>query len=145
MTRYNDMTELIGNTRAVKLNSVVPEDCADIFVKLEFFNPSRSVKDRAAYNMIKKAEEEGIIRPEDTLFVARSGSRGVGLAMNAGAKGYRAILVLPDNMTEERINLLTAYGAEVVLTPSDEKMPGAIRRAKVLKAEIPHAFIPQQF
>ena len=145
MTRYNDMTELIGNTPAVKLKNVVPEDCADIFVKLEFFNPSRSVKDRAAYNMIKKAEEDGIIKPGDTLIEPTSGNTGIGLAMNAAAKGYRAIFVLPDNMTEERINLLKAYGAEVVLTPSDEKMPGAIRKAKELKAEIPNAFIPQQF
>src|SRR5699024_6472180 len=129
MTRYNDMTELIGNTPAVKLNNVVPEDCADIFVKLEFFNPSRSVKDRAAYNMIKKAEEEGIIKPGDTLIEPTSGNTGIGLAMNAAAKDYKAIFVLPDNMTEERINLLKAYGAEVVLTPSDEKMPGAIRKA----------------
>ncbi len=145
MTRYNDMTELIGNTPAVKLNNVVPEDCADIFVKLEFFNPSRSVKDRAAYNMIKKAEEEGIIKPGDTLIEPTSGNTGIGLAMNAAAKGYRAIFVLPDNMTEERINLLKAYGAEVVLTPSDEKMPGAIKKAEELKEEIPNAFIPQQF
>ncbi len=145
MTRYNDMTELIGNTPAVKLKNVVPEDCADIFVKLEFFNPSRSVKDRAAYNMIKKAEEEGIIKPGDTLIEPTSGNTGIGLAMNAAAKGYRAIFVLPDNMTEERINLLKAYGAEVVLTPSDEKMPGAIKKAEELKEEIPNAFIPQQF
>lgn len=145
MTRYNNMTELIGDTPAVKLNNVVPEDCADIFVKLEFFNPSRSVKDRAAYNMIRKAEEDGIIKPGDTLIEPTSGNTGIGLAMNAAAKGYRAIFVLPDNMTEERINLLKAYGAEVVLTPSDEKMPGAIKKAKELKEEIPNAFIPQQF
>lgn len=145
MTRYNDMTELIGNTPAVKLNRVVPKDCADIFVKLEFFNPSRSVKDRAAYNMIKKAEEEGVIKPGDTLIEPTSGNTGIGLAMNAAAKGYRAIFVLPDNMTEERINLLKAYGAEVVLTPSEEKMPGAIRKAEELKEELPNAFIPQQF
>lgn len=139
------MTELIGNTPVVKLNKVVPEDCADIYVKLELFNPSRSVKDRAAFSMIEQAEKEGIIRPGDTIIEPTSGNTGIGLAMNAAAKGYKAIFVLPDNMTEERINILKAYGAEVVLTPADKKMPGSIERALELKEEIPNAFIPQQF
>lgn len=145
MKRYNNMTELIGDTPVVKLNHIVPDDCADIYVKLELFNPSRSVKDRAAFNMIEQAEKEGMIQPGDTIIEPTSGNTGIGLAMNAAAKGYRAIFVLPDNMTEERINILKAYGAEVVLTPSAEKMPGSIKKAKALKEEIPRSFIPQQF
>src|SRR5699024_12281849 len=112
MTRYNDMTELIGNTPAVKLHSVVPEDCADIFVKLEFFNPSRSVKDRAAYNMIKKAEEDGIIKPGDTVIEPTSGNTGIGLAMNAAAQGYRGRVVQPEKQTEEGREVWTAHGDE---------------------------------
>lgn len=145
MTRYNNMTELIGDTPVVKLNRIVPRECADIYVKLELFNPSRSVKDRAAFGMIDQAEKDDIIQPGDTIIEPTSGNTGIGLAMAAAAKGYQAIFVLPDNMTEERINLLKAYGAEVVLTPAADKMPGAIGRAQELKEEIPNAFIPQQF
>ena len=145
MKRYDNITELIGGTPAVKLNQVVPGDCADIYVKLELFNPSRSVKDRAAFNMLQQAEKDGIIKPGDTIIEPTSGNTGIGLAMSAAAKGYRAIFVLPDNMTVERINILKAYGAEVVLTPADEKMPGAIKKAVELKEDIPNAFIPQQF
>lgn len=145
MKRYNNMTELIGHTPVVQLNRIVPDDCADIYVKLELFNPSRSVKDRAAFNMIEQAEKEGVIQPGDTIIEPTSGNTGIGLAMTAAAKGYRAIFVLPDNMTEERINILKAYGAEVVLTPSAEKMPGSIKKATKLKEEIPRSFIPQQF
>lgn len=145
MKRYDNITELIGGTPAVKLNQVVPTNCADIYVKLELFNPSRSVKDRAAFNMLQQAEKDGIIKPGDTIIEPTSGNTGIGLAMSAAAKGYRAIFVLPDNMTVERINILKAYGAEVVLTPADEKMPGAIKKAVELKEDIPNAFIPQQF
>ncbi|MFA1642737.1 cysteine synthase A [Chryseomicrobium aureum] len=145
MTIYQSITELIGDTPAVKLNRVVPEGAADVYVKLEMYNPSKSVKDRAANNMIKAAEEQGLIRPGDTIIEPTSGNTGIGLAMVAAARGYRAILVLPDNSTQERINLLKAFGAEVVLTPQDEKMPGAIGKALELKESIPNAFIPQQF
>ncbi|UFU01187.1 cysteine synthase A [Radiobacillus kanasensis] len=145
MKVVQNMTELIGNTPVVKLNRVVPEDAAEIYVKLEMFNPSRSVKDRAASNMIKRAEENGQIRPGQTIIEPTSGNTGIGLAMVAAAKGYKAILVMPDNATKERINLLKAYGAEVVLTPSKDKMPGAIEKAKELHKEIPNSIIPQQF
>lgn len=129
----------------VKLNRIVPEDAADVYVKLEMFNPSKSVKDRAAYNMIKVAEEKGLIQPGATIIEPTSGNTGIGLAMTAAAKGYKAILVMPNNMTKERINILKAYGAEVVLTPSKEKMPGAIKKAKELHETIENSFMPQQF
>ena len=141
----NNVTELIGNTPVVKLNRLTAEGDAEVYVKLEYFNPSRSVKDRAAYNLIKQAEEDGVLKPGATIIEPTSGNTGIGLAMNAAAKGYRAIMVMPDNMSKERINILKAYGAEVVLTPADEKMPGAIRKAQSLLEEIPGSFMPQQF
>ncbi|MYL57437.1 cysteine synthase A, partial [Virgibacillus halodenitrificans] len=128
-----------------KLNKIIPEDAAEVYVKLEMFNPSKSVKDRAAYNMIKVAEEKGLLKPGATIIEPTSGNTGIGLAMNAAAKGYNAIMIMPDNSTEERRNILRAYGAEVVLTPSKEKMPGAIKKALELQKEIPGSFIPQQF
>ncbi|HSI68010.1 MAG TPA: cysteine synthase A [Planococcus sp. (in: firmicutes)] len=145
MKPVNNITELIGHTPVVKLNRIVPVGAADVYVKLEMFNPTKSVKDRAANNMIKVAEENGLIGAGTTIIEPTSGNTGIGLAMVAAAKGYRAILVLPDNATQERINLLKAFGAEVVLTPNDEKMPGAIQKALALKEEIPNSFIPQQF
>lgn len=145
MKPVNNITDLIGDTPVVKLNRIVPEGAADVYVKLEMFNPSKSVKDRAAFNMIRNAEEQGIIGEGATIIEPTSGNTGIGLAMVAAAKGYRAILVLPDNATKERINLLKAFGAEVVLTPDHEKMPGAIKKAQELQAGIPNSFIPQQF
>ncbi len=118
---------------------------ADVCVKLERFNPSGSVKDRAAFSLIDTAERNGLIRPGDTIIEPTSGNTGIGLAMNAAAKGYRLILVMPDNMSSERIKLLKAYGAEVVLTPAAERMPGAIRKAEELRAQKPGSFIPNQF
>jgi cysteine synthase len=145
MKVVNNITELIGDTPVVRLNRLVPEGAAEVYVKLEMFNPSKSVKDRAAFNMIMNAEEKGLIKPGDTIIEPTSGNTGIGLAMTAAAKGYRAILIMPDNMTKERINILKAYGAEVVLTPSEKKMPGAIAKAIELQKEIPGSFIPQQF
>lgn len=141
----NSITELIGDTPAVRLNRLTRPEDAEVYVKLEYFNPSRSVKDRAAYHMIERAEREGRLRPGATIIEPTSGNTGIGLAMNAAAKGYRAILVMPDNMTKERINILKAYGAEVVLTPASRRMPGAIEKALELKSQIPDSFIPQQF
>ncbi|UYO04587.1 MULTISPECIES: cysteine synthase A [unclassified Paenibacillus] len=140
-----NITELIGDTPAVKLRRLAGEQDADVYVKLEYFNPSGSVKDRAAYNLIAQAEQDGLLKPGSTIIEPTSGNTGIGLAMNAAAKGYRAIMVMPDNMTKERINLLKAYGAEVVLTPAAERMPGAIRKAQELQREIVGSFIPQQF
>lgn len=137
--------DLIGNTPAVSLNRLKETGSAEVIVKLEYFNPSGSVKDRAAYNLIATAEQAGKLLPRATIIEPTSGNTGIGLAMNAAAKGYRIILVMPDNMTKERISLLKAYGAEVVLTPSAKRMPGAIAKALELQEQIPHSFIPNQF
>lgn len=147
MTRktVQNVTELIGETPVVKLNRLVSPHEADVYVKLEFANPSGSVKDRAAAHMLRTAEQAGLLAPGATIIEPTSGNTGIGLAMNAAAKGYRIILVMPDNMTKERIRLLEAYGAEVVLTPAAQRMPGAIARAQELLAQIPGSFMPQQF
>ncbi|RTE08771.1 cysteine synthase A [Paenibacillus whitsoniae] len=142
---FNSVAELIGETPAVRINRLVGPDDAELYVKLEYFNPSGSVKDRAAYNLIHQAELNGQLQPGATIIEPTSGNTGIGLAMNAAAKGYKAILVMPDNMSKERINLLKAYGAEVVLTPAAERMPGAIKKALELQAGIPGSYIPQQF
>lgn len=140
-----NITQLIGNTPLVRLNRVVPEGSAEIYVKLEFQNPGASVKDRIAISMIETAEKEGNLKPGATIIEPTSGNTGIGLAMVAAAKGYKAILVMPDTMSMERRNLLRAYGADLVLTPGAEGMKGAISRAEELLAENPHYFMPQQF
>ncbi|PLR79114.1 cysteine synthase A [Bacillus sp. V3-13] len=145
MKVVNNIAELIGDTPLVKLNRLAPAGAASVYLKLEFYNPSKSVKDRAAYNMIIEVEKEGRLKPGATIIEPTSGNTGIGLAMNAAARGYKAILVMPDTMTQERINLLKAYGAEVVLTPGDEKMPGAILKARELTEQIPDSFMPMQF
>ncbi|GGE55159.1 putative cysteine synthase [Pullulanibacillus camelliae] len=142
---FNNIAELIGNTPLLKLNKLPDPNGAQVYAKLEAFNPSSSVKDRAAYNMIVTAEKKGLLKPGTTIIEPTSGNTGIGLAMNATARGYKAIIVMPDTMTQERINLLKAYGAEVILTPGDEKMPGAIAKARELAEEIPNSFIPMQF
>lgn len=142
---YDSVTELVGNTPVVRLKRLVDENCAEVLVKLEYFNPSGSVKDRAAYSLIEAAEAQGLIKPGATIIEPTSGNTGIGLAMNAAARGYKSIFVMPDNMTKERIQILKAYGAEVVLTPAAEKMPGAVKKAMELQSEIENSFIPQQF
>ncbi|WP_227396577.1 cysteine synthase A [Jeotgalibacillus aurantiacus] len=145
MRVVNNIAELIGDTPFVKLNRLQPEKGATVYAKLEFYNPSKSVKDRAAFNMIVEAEKSGMLKPGSTIIEPTSGNTGIGIAMNAAARGYRSILVMPDTMTAERINLLKAYGAEVVLTPGDEKMPGAIKKANELAGQIEGSFVPMQF
>ncbi|WP_249777741.1 cysteine synthase A [Paenalkalicoccus suaedae] len=139
------MNELIGDTPLVKLRHLTGANHATVYLKLEFMNPSGSVKDRAASNMIEQAEKDGLLTKDSVIIEPTSGNTGIGLAMTAAAKGYKAILTMPDTMSQERINLLKAYGAKVELTPGDKKMPGAIERAKELAKEIPNAFIPMQF
>ncbi|MCZ8517594.1 cysteine synthase A [Paenibacillus filicis] len=139
------ITQLIGDTPLVKLNRVVPEGSAEVYVKLEYQNPGASVKDRIAISMVEVAEQEGKLKPGDTIIEPTSGNTGIGLAMVAAAKGYKAILVMPETMSMERRNLLRAYGAQLVLTPGAEGMKGAIRRAEELIAENPAYFMPQQF
>jgi len=141
----NSILDLIGDTPLVKLNRVVDEDAADIYLKLEFFNPGSSVKDRIAMAMVESAEAEGLLKPGSTIIEPTSGNTGIGLAMVAAAKGYQAILVMPDTMSMERRNLLRAYGAKLVLTPGAEGMGGAIRKAQELVKETPNSFMPQQF
>lgn len=145
MKVVNNISDLIGDTPLVRLNRLAPENGAAIYLKLEFYNPSKSVKDRAAYNMILAAEQQGLLKKGATIIEPTSGNTGIGLAMNAAARGYQAIFVMPDTMTEERINILKAYGAKVVLTPGEEKMPGSIKKAKELVREIPNSFMPMQF
>lgn len=118
---------------------------AKIYAKLEMFNPAGSIKDRVAANMIKDAEAKGILGPDSVIIEPTSGNTGIGLASVAAAKGYRAIFTMPDTMSIERRKLLSAYGAEIVLTPGAEGMAGAIKKAEELKAEMPEAFIPGQF
>lgn len=139
------ITQLIGDTPLVRLNRVVPEGSAEVYVKLEYQNPGASVKDRIAISMVEVAEAEGKLKPGDTIIEPTSGNTGIGLAMVAAAKGYKAILVMPETMSMERRNLLRAYGAQLVLTPGPEGMKGAIRRAEELQAENPGYFMPQQF
>ncbi|MEC0228823.1 MULTISPECIES: cysteine synthase A [Paenibacillus] len=139
------VTDLIGDTPLVRLNRVVPEGSAEIYVKLEYQNPGASVKDRIAISMIEVAEQEGKLKPGDTIVEPTSGNTGIGIALVAAAKGYKAILVMPETMSLERRNLLRAYGAQLVLTPGAEGMKGAIKRAEELQAENPSYFIPQQF
>lgn len=141
----NSVAELVGQTPIVKLNRLVDENSAEVYLKLEYFNPGSSVKDRIGLAMIEAAEEKGLIKPGvDTIIEPTSGNTGIGLAMIAAAKGYKAVFVMPETMSLERRNLLRAYGAELVLTPGPEGMKGAIAKAEALASENGY-FMPQQF
>lgn len=144
MKIVNSVAELVGQTPIVKLNRMVDENSADVYLKLEYMNPGSSVKDRIALAMIEDAEKKGLLTPDSTIVEPTSGNTGIGLAMIAAAKGYKAILVMPETMSMERRNLLRAYGAELVLTPGPEGMKGAIKKAEELADEHGY-FMPQQF
>lgn len=144
MKIYENITELIGNTPLVKIQKINPYD-AEIVAKLEMFNPLSSVKDRIGLAMIDDAEKRGLIKPGDTLIEPTSGNTGIGLAYVAAVRGYRLILTMPETMSIERRKILSALGAEIVLTQAYDGMEGAVTKAKELAAEIPCAFIPQQF
>lgn len=141
---YNSVTELTGKTPIVKLNKIVPEDSADVFVKLEFFNPGGSVKDRIALSMIEKAEHDGLLKPGDTIIEPTSGNTGIGLSMVGVAKGYKVIIVMPETMSIERRLLMKGYGAELILTPGADGISGSIREAERLAKENGY-FLPLQF
>ena len=144
---YDNLTELVGNTPLLEVKRIEKELQleARLVVKLEYFNPGGSVKDRVALAMIEDAERRGALRPGGIIIEPTSGNTGVGLAWVASVKGYRIILTMPETMSLERRNLLRALGAELVLTPGAEGMKGAIRRAEELRTEHPGAFIPGQF
>ncbi|CAH0122346.1 Cysteine synthase [Paenibacillus sp. CECT 9249] len=142
----SSVTELIGDTPIVRLNRVADGAGASVYMKLEYFNPGKSVKDRAAYNMIARAEEEGRIVPgKSTIIEPTSGNTGIGLAMVCAAKGYPCIITMPENATKERVLVMRAYGARVHLTPSSKGMRGAIEKAQELAETIEGSFIPMQF
>ncbi len=145
MPIYNNITELVGNTPLVKLNKITDGAEATVLLKLEFFNPASSVKDRIALAMIEDAEARGILHADSVIVEPTSGNTGIGLAFVCAAKGYRCILTMPETMSVERRLLLRGYGAELVLTPGTEGMKGAIAEAERIAARTPNAFIPQQF
>ncbi|SDP10178.1 cysteine synthase A [Selenomonas ruminantium] len=144
---YNSVTELIGNTPLLKANNFIAANDlqANILVKLEYLNPAGSVKDRIAKAMIEQAEKEGKINKDTVIIEPTSGNTGIGLASFAAARGYKAILTMPETMSVERRNLLKAYGAQIVLTDGAKGMKGAIAKAEELAKETPNAFIPSQF
>lgn len=137
--------DLIGNTPAVRLNRIPGPEDAEVWGKLESFNPGGSVKDRICLSMIEAAERDGRLRPGDTIIEPTSGNTGIGLALVAAMKGYSLLLTMPDTMSEERRSLLVAYGAHLVLTPDTKGMHGAIRKAEELLQQHPGYFMPQQF
>ncbi len=141
----NNVTELIGNTPLVRLNRIALGLKAQIVLKLEFYNPAHSVKDRIGAAMLDAAEKAGMIKPDTIILEPTSGNTGIALAMVCAARGYKCVLTMPENMSKERRMLLRAYGAELVLTPAPEGMVGAINKAEELAASDPKYFIPQQF
>jgi cysteine synthase len=141
----NNVTELVGNTPLVRLQHLTEGCVAEVVAKLEFYNPSHSVKDRIGVSMIDAAEKAGLIKPDTIVVEPTSGNTGIALAMVCAARGYKCVLIMPDTMSKERRILLRAYGAELILTPGSEGMPGAIRKAEELAKSDPRYFVPQQF
>ena len=145
MRVYDNITEIFGNTPLVKLNRVLDGAKANVYAKLEFYNPSSSVKDRLAIAMVNAAEESGGLKPGGTIIEATSGNTGIGLAMVGAARGYRTIIVMPDSMSLERKILIRAYGAELVLTPAALGMKGSVAHSEELGQQIPGAVLVRQF
>jgi cysteine synthase len=145
MNIANNVTNLIGNTPLVRINRLSAGCPGEIVAKLEFYNPAHSVKDRIGLSMIEAAEKAGLIKPDTIILEPTSGNTGIGLAMVCAARGYKCAFVMPDTMSKERRALLRAYGAELILTPGAERMPGAIKKAQEMAAADPRYWIPQQF
>jgi len=141
----DDITQLVGETPVLQLKKLVPPNSADVFVKLEYLNPGGSVKDRAAIGIIRRAEQEGKLRPGGTIVEATAGNTGIGLALIGVNRGYKVALFVPENFSEEKVMIMRALGAEVTRTPDAEGMAGAIDRAKALAARDPNAFMAAQF
>lgn len=145
MRIFDDITQLVGNTPLVRVRHLAEGLPGRVVAKLEFFNPSHSVKDRIAVAMVDAAERDGLLTSDSILLEPTSGNTGIGLAMVAAARGYRCILTMPDSVSKERRALIRGYGAELILTPGEEGMKGAIAAAEALAATDPRYFIPQQF
>jgi cysteine synthase A len=141
----DSILEIIGNTPMVRLSKVVDKSGAQVLAKLEMFNPGGSVKDRIALNMIEQAQKKGLLKEGSVIVEPTSGNTGIGLAMVGTVKGYRVILTMPESMSQERIQILQSFGAEVVLTPAKEGMSGAVEKAREIVATTKDAFMPQQF
>jgi cysteine synthase A len=141
----NDVTELVGNTPLVRIRRLTEGCVAEVVAKLEFYSPAHSVKDRIGVSMIEAAEEAGLIKPDTIILEPTSGNTGIALAFVCAARGYKCALIMPDTMSKERRMLLRAYGAELILTPGSEGMPGAIKTAEEMAAADPRYLIPQQF
>ena len=141
----DDVTKLIGNTPLVRIRRLAEGAAADVVAKLEFYNPAHSVKDRIGVSMIDAAEKAGLIGPDTIILEPTSGNTGIALAMVCAARGYRCAFTMPETMSKERRMLLRAYGAELILTPGPEGMPGAIRKAEEMAASDARYFVPQQF
>jgi len=140
-----NVTELVGNTPLVRLQRLTEGCVAEVVAKLEFYNPAHSVKDRIGVSMIEAAEQAGLIKPDTIILEPTSGNTGIALAFVCAARGYKCVLIMPETMSKERRALLRAYGAELVLTPGSEGMPGAIQKAEEMATADPRYFIPQQF
>ncbi len=145
MKVFDNICETIGDTPLLRLNRINGSDKAEILLKLEYFNPGSSIKDRIAVSMIADAEKKGFLKPGGLIVEPTSGNTGLGLAMAAASKGYKTIIVMPDSMSQERIMLMRHFGAELVLTPDADGMAGAVKKAEEIVASTPGSFMPQQF